>query len=257
MRGGERDGVRLACDDTRGGGAAAVLIHGLGGDRTFLAPQAEHLRGRFRVVSVDLRGHGASDAPPGDYSVATLAEDVAHVCRALGLARPLLVGHSLGGVLAVEIAARRLHPVAGVIVLDAPLLPPDGFFEAQRPFLDGLRAPGYAELVRAFFAGTFAPADDPARKARVLDTMARTPQHVLAAAASALTPWDGAAALARLDVPLLLVGSFAPNDLTRLRAIRPDAFVGQTVGTGHFHQLEVPEQIHPMIDRFLAVTGLG
>jgi pimeloyl-ACP methyl ester carboxylesterase len=66
-----------------------------------------------------------------------------------------------------------------------------------------------------------------------------------------LTDWDGLAALGRCEVPALLLRPRRDDDDAALLEAKPDMTVGITVGGGHFHQLEVPEQVNAMIDRFL------
>ena len=68
--------------------------------------------------------------------------------------------------------------------------------------------------------------------------------------------WNGVGALLLCKVPLLVLRSHpgGSNEPARLLALKPDIHMGMTVGTGHFHHLEVPEQVNPMIDRFMRVA---
>jgi pimeloyl-ACP methyl ester carboxylesterase len=85
--------------------------------------------------------------------------------------------------------------------------------------------------------------------------MSSAPQHVMAGAYAALYAWDGETALKSCRVPLLSVAAAVPlTDPARLRELCPHAVTGQTVGAGHFLQLEVPEQVNAMIDRFLRIA---
>jgi len=91
-----------------------------------------------------------------------------------------------------------------------------------------------------------------------LDAMAAAPQHVMVAAYAGLGAYDAQAA-GRVTVPALYIAADEPAprcDMGRLHELLPQLQLGQTVGSGHFCQLEVPEQVHPMIDRFLAISGL-
>ena len=73
----------------------------------------------------------------------------------------------------------------------------------------------------------------------------------------AMGEFDGAAALRQATVPVLSIGSAHPaNSAADLRQACPAITIGQTVGAGHFNQLEVPDQVNAMIGKFLAVTGL-
>lgn len=122
--------------------------------------------------------------------------------------------------------------------------------------LAALKTPNSREAARQFFAETFfLPSDDVERKARVLTTMLATPQHVLASAFEGIFAWDAAAAAARCRVPVLYVASSRPRgDVAHLARLCPTLVHGQVVGSGHFLQLEVPNQVNAMIRRFLAIA---
>ncbi len=115
-----RDGVALAYEEAGSGAPPILLVHDLGSDHTSFASQFEYLRRSHRVVAVDLRGHGQSDKPEGAYTVALLADDLAWLCYELGLYRPVVLGHGLGGMVALDLAARyRDLPSAIVVVARA------------------------------------------------------------------------------------------------------------------------------------------
>src|SRR5207248_9077185 len=90
----------------------------------------------------------------------------------------------------------------------------------------------------------------------VADLMCAAPLPAAAAVIRGIDAWSGADAFARCSVStLLLRAELRENpDAIRLRAIKPDLEVGLTVGAGHFHQLEVPEQVNAMIERFLTTA---
>ncbi len=92
-----RDGVALFYEEAGVGEPPMLLVHGIACDHTHLTPQLEHFSDDHRVVAVDLRGHGQSDAPQQEYSIEGFADDLAWVCARLGLENPVVVGHSLGG----------------------------------------------------------------------------------------------------------------------------------------------------------------
>jgi hypothetical protein len=86
--------------------------------------------------------------------------------------------------------------------------------------------------------------------------MCSVPLSVAVTMLRGVVAWNGVAAMLLCTVPLLVLrsqpgGSNAP---ARLLALNPDIHIGMTVGAGHLHQLEVPEQVTPMIDRFVRVT---
>jgi pimeloyl-ACP methyl ester carboxylesterase len=89
----------------------------------------------------------------------------------------------------------------------------------------------------------------------IVDLMCAVPLPTATAVIRGVNAWNGVGALALCTVPTLLLRSALGEnpDAVRLRAIKPDLQVGITVGAGHFHQLEVPDQVNAMIERFLTI----
>jgi pimeloyl-ACP methyl ester carboxylesterase len=152
------DGVRLAYDD-RGGGdhrqaPAFVFVHGWTCNRSFFAPQAAHFARAHRVVCVDLRGHGDSDKPPGPYPIALHVDDVAHVIERLELARPVVVGHSMGAMTALQLAAVHPERVQAIVMVDpAPFDPAPEIRAALEALVTAIEQ-GQREVHREFLGWT-------------------------------------------------------------------------------------------------------
>ncbi|MFH1034401.1 MAG: alpha/beta hydrolase [Pseudomonadota bacterium] len=254
----ERDGVRLAYDQQGQGDPALLFIHGYTCDHSFFEPQVEHFAPGRRVLAVDLRGHGQSDKPEQDYTLAGLADDCAWLCRRLGLERVVAVGHSMGGGVALELAGRHSELVAGVVALDTAILSDSRRLRHTLPSLvEGLAGPRYLEAHRAYMTALWGPWNDPERCQAILERMARTPRGVMQALAREFQRWDGAAALARVSCPALTVAaSRQRSQHAELQALCPWLTGGQTVCSGHFITLEVPAQVNAMLESFLA-RGLG
>jgi len=83
-----------------------VLVNGWTGDHGIFTPQIAHFGQTRRVVAVDLRGHGASDAPEQEYTMAGFADDIAWQCAQLELQKPIVIGHSFGGAVVLELCGR-------------------------------------------------------------------------------------------------------------------------------------------------------
>ncbi|MGA7326256.1 MAG: alpha/beta fold hydrolase, partial [Rhodomicrobium sp.] len=93
----ERDGVRLAHFEARPADPRTpplVLVNGWTGDHGIFTPQIIHFARTRRVIAVNLRGHGASDAPEQEYMMAGFADDIAWQCTQLSLEKPVIIGHS-------------------------------------------------------------------------------------------------------------------------------------------------------------------
>ena len=103
------------------GAPPLVLVHGLGVSSRYLMPVARRLAADFAVVAPDLPGHGRSDAPPRALGVPELADALLAWMDAVGLARPALLGNSLGCQVLIDLAARRPERV-GPLVLVGPTI---------------------------------------------------------------------------------------------------------------------------------------
>jgi pimeloyl-ACP methyl ester carboxylesterase len=251
-----REGVKLAYDTAGSGEPAIVFVHGWACDRTYFAPQFEHFGLRHPVITVDLRGHGDSGKPEaraGIYDIEELRDDVLAVARAAGLDRPVVVGHSLGGLVALACAARVDEVRAAVMVDPGPILNAASL-EFFGQAAESIEHDDDGSWRRKFVSGMFLPSDT-VRREEIISGMTELAPTIAAELVRAMKRFDGRAALASVAVPLLSIGSAAPSDAAAdLLDACPTITVGQTVGSGHFNQLEVPEQVNAMIERFLITS---
>ena len=246
------DRLRLYYERAGSGEPELLFVPGWCCDHTAFQPQFDYFSQAHMVTSLDLRGCGQSDAPENGYSISELADDVAAFCAAVGVEKPVVVGHSLGGMIAVELGARQPSlPMALVLVDPGPIDPLPETVEFFRAFAEQLEGPNGEEVRRTYVYDTDASDKELARW--IADLMCAVPLPIAAAVIRGISAWNGRDPLARCDAPVLLLRSelSATPDALRLREIKPDLQVGITVGAGHFHQLEVPEQVNAMIERFL------
>lgn len=103
------------------GRPALVLLHGIGSRGESWWPVADALAEQFHLYQVDLRGHGASAKPESGYQMATLVADLDAVLDALGLDRPLVMGHSLGALITLLWASEHPGKAAAIVLEDPPL----------------------------------------------------------------------------------------------------------------------------------------
>jgi pimeloyl-ACP methyl ester carboxylesterase len=255
----ERDGVKLAYDTAGSGNPPIMFVHGWAGDRSYFEPQFEHFSTQHAVATVDLRGHGDSDRPepaPGSYDVAAFTDDVLLMSRGAGFDKPVVVGHSLGGLIALACAGRRGAVRAAVMIDPAPIVSED--IKAFLAEAAGAVETDHDGSWRTAFVNGMFMSTDTIRREEIVRGMTQLPPRVAAATLRAIVNFDGVAALRAAEVPVLSVGSAAPtNTPDELRAACPTITIGQTVGSGHFNQLEVPDQVNLMIERFLTLNGLS
>ena len=189
-----RDGITLAYLDTGAGEPPFVFVHGWTCNHTHLAPQIEHFAAEHRVVAVDLRGHGESDAPEQRYTVQALADDVAWLCNLVHVERPVLVGHSMGGQVVLEVAASHPDLACAVVLIDAaPIVAGSPAIEMAAEFGAALDGPdGCAAREALADHAVAALARVPDLQARVRSDMLRTPHHVAVSCVMLMGEWDGA-----------------------------------------------------------------
>ena len=120
-----RDGqIELGYRDWPGEGRPIVLLHGLASSSRIWDQVAGRLAPRWRVVALDQRGHGRSDKPDDGYDFATIVADGRAAAAALGVERPLVVGHSWGGNVALQWAVEPGPAPRGIVLVDGGFLEP-------------------------------------------------------------------------------------------------------------------------------------
>jgi pimeloyl-ACP methyl ester carboxylesterase len=249
----EIDGLRLYFERS-GEGSELLFVHGWCCDWTAFRPQFDHFAGTHAVTAVDLRGCGRSDRPEGGgYHIRDFADDLARFCIEVRVEKPVVVGHSLGGGIALELAARYPSLPRALVLVDPVTIDPSPeivrFFDG---LADQLEGPSGEEVrrLRTELMGT----RDSELARWIVELMSATPLPIAAAVIRNLNDWNGVAALLLANVPVLLLAERNDPELLRLVALKPDLEVGITVGAGHFIQLEVPQQVNAMIERFLTTA---
>jgi 3-oxoadipate enol-lactonase len=115
------NGIRLAYRLVGDNGPTLVLIHGLGGSaEATYAPLIERLQSEFRLLAFDNRGVGGSDKPDGPYALAEFARDTHGLMRNLGIDSAHIVGHSLGGMIAQQLAVDYPDAAQSLVLADCP-----------------------------------------------------------------------------------------------------------------------------------------
>ena len=130
------------------GKAVLLLIHGGTASRRSWDLVTPALRKNYRVIAVDMRGHGQSPAPASGYSAVQLSADVNRVIDELGLEKITVVGHSLGGMAAILLAAHRSDVVKNLVLLDVPVTPKT--IDAMTSLKAQVQSPGFFPVTQAF-----------------------------------------------------------------------------------------------------------
>ncbi|MBI2927457.1 MAG: alpha/beta fold hydrolase [Verrucomicrobia bacterium] len=247
------DGVPIGCEVAGRGGTALVFIHGWACDRSFWRAQMDYFAPHYRVVAIDLAGHGESGTARRDWTIERFGDDVCAVIEKLGLRRVVLVGHSMGGSVALE-AARHTHAqVLGVVGIDAfhdveMQLSPEQIDQMAAPFRTDFAA-ALSQYARANFFTTNA---DPAFVERIVGQMAATAPEAGLGAGRALFQYDARPALRELRIPIYcLISDRMP---TNVEAAKRCAYSFDLVllrGRGHFLMMEDAPTVNRLLAEFV------
>jgi pimeloyl-ACP methyl ester carboxylesterase len=248
----------IAVDDggslprTGRGSLSVVLVHSLAGNSTHWSKQLEYLRRTRRAVALDLRGHGRSERPKnGDYTIAGMAGDVAAAADTLGLEKFVLVGHSMGGGVALAYAGAHPERVAGLVLVDpigdGKQIPP----AEAKAYLAGF-ASNYDSTSQGYWTSIAGP--DSVIQKRLLADLKATPREAVVQVLQDVMQFDPHPALARYQGPALSIvtpQNDMPMSLHRLGKGLPHRIV---TGTGHWLHLDKPEEFNRLLDEFLDTT---
>jgi esterase len=244
-----RDGTELVYWTGPAAGPPALLLHGIGNYGRYWDLFADAVGERLTLIAPDARGHGESGRPADGYAPADFMADALAVLDAAGTEHAVVVGHSMGGLHSINLAARHPERVRALVIVDASPDPlPDGAQRAQRlltgrppRFRDRVEAraylertsPGYPAAVyenRLAFAfheedGALVWRSDPAALERIM--RARMPAE------------DRWHALATIDCPTLVVRGTRSNVLSEVVAQR----MAQTLADGRLMELEAGHNV--------------
>ncbi len=250
-----------------GSGPTVLMLHGIGGGHLAFAPQVETLAGAgYRAIAWDMPGYGRS-APIEPYTFKGLAQSCVDLIDALQCESVVLVGHSMGGMVAQEVVARRPDKVSRLVLA--------GTSAAFGKRTDGRSAEAWAQQ---FIAQRTAPLDAGKSMAEVAQVLVpqmtgpgalpeglRLAEHCMGGVPAAtyrraldcLVTFDRQAQLADIRVPTLLIGGefdrvAAPAVMKQMGEAIPRARYAELKGIGHLMNLEAPDDFDGLLLGFLA-----
>jgi pimeloyl-ACP methyl ester carboxylesterase len=247
-----RDGVRLAYVDAGAGDPPLVFVHGWCCNNSHWRAQVPEFSSRHRVVAVDQRGHGQSDKPDQDYTIGGFVDDLAWLIRELGLDRPVVIGHSMGGLIALNLAHEHPNLLRAIVTVDAPAVPiPNSMQPTVTVLVEGLRSAEYRDVASEFVATfMFNESSDPALKAEIVAGMSVAPQRLMHTALVSLLREESLPE-GPIPVPAMFVRAATQTaGADEIRARYPGIEVAE-VEAAHFLQMEKPEETNRILSRFL------
>ena len=251
-----KDGVQIHYETGGSGSPALVFIHGWNCDRSYWSAQLPVFASTHQVVAMDLAGHGDSGVNRVEWSMANFGADVAAVADALQLEDIILVGHSMGGPVALE-AARllkgRVDMVIGADTLsDVSLRYPDEQLAGMLAAMEADFSGTVESLVRGSF---FLPTSDPALIDQIVSDMSAAPPIAGIGAFGGFARWfneEVEQTLADIDVPVRLINSdYRPANVDAGQALTASFEAVLMSGVGHFVMREDPAQFNAIMAELL------
>jgi pimeloyl-ACP methyl ester carboxylesterase len=248
------DGVLISYEVAGSGARTLVLIHGWACDRNYWSEQIEAFSEDYLVVTVDLAGHGASGTIRSSWTIRNFAEDVAAVVHALGARDVVLIGHSLGGPVAVEASLLLPDQVKAVVGVDTFF----DFWARSSGVVENLRE-DFSEYTRGLVRrAMFTPASNTVIVDRIANAMASAPPEIAAAAMEGLVNWSQTRADSAISAAPVPVGLIMAPGGVRSTAGFQEAYsnsirlgIEEMREVGHFLMIEAPEDFNALLRRML------
>ena len=251
------NGIKIYYEIT-GEGECLLLIHGLGSSTRDWEEQVPFFSQKFKVISIDLRGHGKTDKPKGPYSMEMFAKDIADLLNKLGINSTHILGISLGGGIAFQFAVDYPEMVNSLIIVNAGIeIPADSFKMKIEAFkrtsivkLIGMKKMGKVLAPRLFIK----PEQEQLRK-KLIERWAENDKKAYISAMRALIGWSIRDQLHKLNFPTLIIGSdedYAPSSIKeKYTALIPNAKFIEIEDARHAVTMEKPKQFNEIVMKFL------
>lgn len=240
-----------------------VFSNSLGTDFRVWAPLLPQLGGPFRSLRYDKRGHGLSECPDSPYAIEDHVEDLVALLDHLGITSAVVVGLSVGGIIAQGLSTRRPELVKGLVLCDtAEKIGPPEMWDQR---MEAIRAGGIEALAEAILQRWFSEGFRSGRQAELAGWRAmlvRTPAEGYLGTAAAIRNADMTAQARAIAVPTLCVcgsedGATTPEMVRSLAALIPGARYEEIAGAGHLPCVEAPETLASLMRDFLGEHGLA
>jgi pimeloyl-ACP methyl ester carboxylesterase len=242
------DGVHVQYHVYGSGEPALVFIHGWSCDSNYWSAQVPFFKQHYTVVTVDLAGHGGTDSNRSEWSIERFGQDVAAAMAAVPNHRAILIGHSMGGPVAIEAARKLGKRVIGIVGVDT--FNTVGAPAPSKAQVDAIIKPLEADFIgqtrKLVTEHLFHPGGDRELANKVAYDMSLSPPRVAIPALRALLEYDFTQPLADLAVPVVAIDSDLgePVNEARIRKLLPKFHAVTLTGVGHFLMMEDPQRFN-------------
>ncbi|RLF16554.1 MAG: alpha/beta hydrolase [Thermoprotei archaeon] len=254
----DADGVKVSYRESGGGEPVVVFVHGaLGSSLTWVYQLKAAKEGGFKALALDLPGHGESEDLVGEVDIARLAEIVEKFMDALGVERAVLVGHSMGGAIAMTMAVDHPQRLSGLVLANT-----GAKLGVLPEILEGLEKDYQRTVAEVIAPLAFSRRTDPKLVEASIAEMLKVPLHVALRNFKACNSFDLRSKLGEVRAPTLIIA----GDEDRLTPLKWAEYLRNNIegarlkvieGCGHIAMLEKPLEFNRALMDFLARLSLN
>ena len=242
---------KLFIDDGGEGAVPIVFLHSLAGNTAQWSAQLNHVRKTHRAIAIDMRGHGHSTTHEDElFTIDAMVQDIHTVVDDLNIQQFILVGHSMGGGVAVAYAGRYPERVAGLLLVD-PSGDSTQMPEVQvQQFIGAMESNGYTDFIEGYWQHILTGATE-ATRTTVMQDLRNTPKATVVGISKALLQFNPVHDLTQYPGSKLAVVIPATETPFSLHKIQPSLPTKTVTGTGHWLHMDKPQLFNEILDGFL------
>ena len=251
--------IRISYSAT-GSGTPIILLHGWACNQQFWKNQLYSLSKKHQVLTPDFRGHGLSEKSEEGCNIANLAEDIHVMIENLDIRPAVIIGHSMGGMVAQQLAITHPHDFSALGLIATAASDPEHQLISVRIY-DETSEIGYHAALTRHFPAWFSENATSDMKDWIRVQMMKTSERVALAMINDYRNLDYRDELSKIRIPTLVIGASSDTSTTVTRSkeiadLIPEAKFVAIAGSGHFVQLEQPTKINQEINIFLTEHSL-
>lgn len=255
------DGINLYYNDYgQKGQVPFIFIHGWISSSEFWRNQVKKLKDKRRIIVLDLRGHGKSDKPREEYSIKKFSEDLESFMDKLGVTKAILVGHSMGGMIALQFTLDHQEKVEKLILIDTLA---KSSFSIRRKMLFFISqiafSISYESFMRYYLKRIFRKNYPKVILEKTLEKVLKNPKYVVKSCYSAIKTFNVSQELASITIPTCIIQgseSFIPLSQAKYfeKKIR-NTYLAIIEGAGHSTPRETPKKVNEVIEKFIQMEN--
>ena len=243
------DNIVISYNVEGNGKPALIFVHGWCCDKGYWKYQVAHFSKDYKVVTIDLAGHGKSGLGRKTWSMEAFGKDVFAVLDKINIEQAILIGHSMGGAVIIEAAKQMPTRIIGLVGVDTYQNIEETYSQEQiEEVISPFRA-DFVETTRIFVRGMFTPDADSVIVEQIANDMSSAPHEVGIGAVQEYFNFDHVSALKDLKIPIVCINSDKwPTNVEAGQQYASSFELKLMSGIGHFVMIEEPDKFNKLLN---------